>query len=336
MKSFSLKFTMLFAFVALVFSSCSKEQSAFNIGDIPTSAKIVGNLSYDAGYGYTNNKYTQLIKPAAGVKVIFKISNSSISPTGTASGCTYYETTTNEKGSYEIVIPAVENGTKVTITPESFFGTYNTVKSVSNNTPVFDNKEVLFNVSPKDITIKPFETKVFDTIYSSEERNFNEPYNYTSTFIVKVGEGVYNYDYSEKTINKVYSIAKNKNVLVTIDNVCYGATTNNYGEATFTVPSKNKEWTANATIEIEGYTSSNYKFYTKDSYNNAVINYISQGVFKLNPKDNSKTISFSGITNAPTPIVKARMIFYPNDGVESYGYSASTWNSVSWTDDNNY
>jgi hypothetical protein len=322
---------MLFAVVALVFSSCSKDQSSFDIDDIPTNAKIIGNLSYDAGYGYTNGKYTQLIKPAANVRVIFKIKNSSISPTGTGNGYTYYETATNADGAYEIILPALENGTSVTIAPDSFLGTYSTVKSVSNNTPSFDNKETQFAIESKEITIKPYETKIYDKIYSRDDRDINKPYNYTSTFIVKVGEGVYKYDYTENQINQVYSPASSKNVLVTINDVCYGATTNSNGEAKFIIPAKNKEWTADATIEVEGYVSNNYTFYKKE--NNFYNKYqIEQGIFKLNSKDKSKTITFSGITNEPIPVVKARMIFYPNEGIDTYGYNYSSWNNFSWVD----
>lgn len=338
MKKLISKILTVSAVGIVVLTGCSKEQTSFDLEDIQTKAKIVGNLSYDAGQGYSSGQYTQLIKPAANTRVIAKVSNSSLSPNGESKGYTYYETTTDSNGAYELELPAVDYGTIVEIVPDMFKGTYNTVESVSNNTPKFNNEDVYYEVDGETFEIKPYETVVFDAIYTPEGRNIAQPYKYTSTFIVKVGEGVYDYNIDSEEVEQKFNIASNKNVIATINGISYGATTDKNGNATFIIPSEEKEWKANAIIKVEGYTSSQYKYYTReyDKTNKKYIikkNVIEGGCYMQNTDDVDYSFTFYGIDGV-MPLLKVRMIFYPFSTVEDYGYNPNDWNSVLWPDVN--
>ena len=164
---------------------CSKEQSSFNIEDVPGKAKVMGTFTYDAGQSYTNGVYVQQIKGAAGVRVKAQISNSSIKSNST--GYTTYETTTDENGNYSIEIPAVPNGTNVEIIADPFFATYSEVTGVNNNIPEIKSEEVLFKAQSTDVSIRPDDIKIYDAIYLYTERDVNEADKYTAKFTVKGG-----------------------------------------------------------------------------------------------------------------------------------------------------
>ncbi len=335
MKNNFLKFATAFVGVAVALSSCTKEQSSYNIYSIPGKATIMGTCYYDAGQGYQSGSYTQLIKPAANVKVIAKVSNASLSPNQDAGGYTHYETTTDATGAYEIEVPAVEGeATNVKIEVEPFFGTYSTVKSVSNGKPEFDVQDVLFDAADKSVSVKPRKVKLCDVRYSHETKDQYGPDEYSSKFIVKVGEGRYSYDYTTETIAKYYAEVSGKNVIARVDGVFYGATTNSNGEATFIIPSKSKSWTAeNVLVRVEGYVVKNYTCYQYEfnEYLNEyryVSHYIEGGTCQQ--LDDWFTVNFSGIVDDQTPVCKVRMVFCPFEGVETYGYAVSDWTNFSW------
>ena len=336
-KMFFKSLSIALSLVAMVFSSCSKEQSFLDIQDIPGKAKIIGNFSYDAGQGYSGGMYTQLIKPVADVKVFVKVSNQSLSPNGEAKGYTYYETVTDLNGNYEVEIPAVDSGTSVIVTAESFMGTYSTVEAVSNNTPVFNSKEVQYKFTSKNLTVNPYDVVICDGNYSCNERNILEAYEYNSTFIIKVGEGVYAKiidDNDKVVIKKYHNLVSGKNVIATIDGVNYGATTNSNGEAKFIIPSESKKWNTTANISVEGYVTNNYSYFERGDYDYETGTYkyekqTIKGIFQQ--LDNSVSLSFTGINGEQT-VAKVRMIFTPFEEEETYGYSKSDWSSYPWTE----
>lgn len=328
----------MLALTIIALASCSKEQSSLNIEDVPGKAKIMGTLAYDAGQGFSNGVYTQLIKAAANTRVVAKVSNSSI--LSSSKGYTIYETLTDENGNYSIEVPAdYDGGVSVQILADPFFATYSEVVDANNNTPKFETKEVLFKLSDSQtFTMSPNGIQIYDASYSYNDRTILEAYKYTSTFVVMVGEGRWSKlkeDGEERAIEE-YKTAANKNVLVHIDNVCYSATTNNEGKATFIIPSEEKTWTASATIEVPGYVSSYYDYYKKefdeDKYEYIVRKYtIVNGTFEQIGHLGT-TIEFSGIEGTPAPIKKIRMRFTPFEGEEDYGYY---WSDKEWEDDTN-
>ena len=325
------------AVVAMI--GCSEEQSAFNIEDIPGKAKIMGTFTYDAGQSYTSGVYAQQIKGASGVLVKAQISNSSIK--GNSTGYTIYETTTDQEGNYSIEIPAVLSGTSVEIIAVPFFATYSEVVGVNNNIPEIKDQEVLFKAQSKTETVKPDDIKIYDAIYSHIERNVNEADKNTAKFIVKVGQGYHskkkNEDY-EDVVERDYKTVSGKNILIQdqSNGKYYGATTNSNGEATFMIPTKNKDWKKSISIEVPGYVENNYKFYTREWDNNnseyKINSYILRGVFKMYNEDKNRTISYDGIEGVPTPVCKVRMIFAPFEEEDNHGYS---WSNLSWVDESN-
>ena len=302
MKYLTFKFAMLsLAIIALV--GCSKEQSSLNIEDIPGKAKILGSFSFDAGQGYSNGKYIRLIKPAANVKVVVKVSNASLSPNGNAEGYTYYETTTSDNGTYEVEIPAVDDGTTIKIAPYPFFATYSKVVSVENNTPVFEKEERLYKIDEETRSVNPNDIQIFDAQYSEQERDIEEPYAYNSTFVVRVGEPIYLKNRDEQgvyVVERNYKEAATKNVIVKIDDYYYGATTNGDGEATFIIPSENKVWSTDVEIDVPGYVATKKFVYYEEEYDVngdlVVSDYvIANGTYELNSGDAYKSVSFSGL-----------------------------------------
>lgn len=343
MKHTSFKFaTLALAIVAL--TGCQKEQSSFDIEDVPGEAKIMGTLAYDAGQGYSNGTYTQIIKAAANVRVVALVDNSTI--IGTATGKTVYETKTDANGNYTITVPAHYNGAvSVEVSADPFFDNYSEVIDVENGAPQFETKNVVFKLEPKTVSVTPNDVEISDGTFTPEGRNILEAYKYNSTFIVKVGEGIFKKKKVENENQKddkvVYEIvqeykaAASKNVLVKIDDVLYAAATNGNGEATFIIPSEKKVWTANAEVTVPGYVTRDYEFYKEEvNEENGELDinryYIENGTFEQAADDKNFSIVFKGIAGAPAPVSKVRMIFKPFEGEKDYDY---VWNACDWTEE---
>lgn len=345
MKNSSFKFaTLALALVAL--TGCQKEQSSFDIEDVPGEAKIMGTLAYDAGQGYQNGTYTQIIKAAANVRVVAVVDNSTIH--ATATGKTVYETKTDANGNYTITVPAHYNGeVSVKVSADPFFDNYSKVIDVENGAPQFETKNVVFKLEPKTVSVTPNDVEIGDGTFTPEGRNILEAYKYNSTFIVKVGEGIVSKKKAAKEEGKesdevVYEIVKEyqgvngKNVLVEINGVKYAAATKSNGEATFIIPSEQKAWVAeNVNITVPGYVVSEYEFYNEElNEENGEMeikrHYIENGTFEQYADDKQFSIVFKGIAGAPAPVSKVRMIFKPFEGVKDYDYYWGDADEYSW------
>lgn len=335
MKNIGLKFAaLLLTVVAMV--GCSKEQSSLDIQDIPGKAKVLGSFSYDAGQGYSNGMYVQLIKPAANIKVVVKVSNASLSPNGNATGYTYYETVTNEQGAYEVQVPAVDKGTTIVIAPDPFFDTYAKVVSVEDGTPVYEKEEKLYKIAPETRSVTPNDIQIFDAQYTDQERDIEEPYKYNSTFVVKVGKPVCEKEYdhysASYTVEKKYGPAVGQDVVVKVGDYYYGATADSEGCATFVIPSEKKAWSTSVQIDALAYTGKfTYYAETYDYYGEReVTEHKIPGTFEQSNSDAVQSVTFRGIDGVPAPVVKVRMLFKPFEGEETYGYSVYDWNYLSW------
>ena len=345
MKNSSFKFaTLALALVAL--TGCQKEQSSFDIEDVPGEAKIMGTLAYDAGQGYQNGTYTQIIKAAANVRVVAVVDNSTIH--ATATGKTVYETKTDANGNYTITVPAHYNGeVSVEVSADPFFDNYSKVIDVENGAPQIETENVLFKLPTKTVSVTPNDIEIGDGTFTYNERDILEAYKYNSTFIVKVGEGIVSKKKAAKEEGKesdevVYEIVKEyqgvsgKNVLVEINGVKYASATKSNGEATFIIPSEQKAWVAdNVNITVPGYVVSEYEFYNEElNEENGEMeikrHYIENGTFEQYAGDNQFSIVFKGIAGAPAPVRKVRMIFKPFEGVKNYGYYWGDADEYSW------
>lgn len=144
----------------VAFVGCSKEQSSFNVEDIPGSATIEGTLTYDAGYrkisGSSNSYYNweQYEEEAANVRVTVKIANSQLSNHGASDGYATYETKTNYEGKFSLNVPALDKGTSVTISATPFYADYHERKQDGGDYYV-SSERVLFGRSSTNRTVYP-------------------------------------------------------------------------------------------------------------------------------------------------------------------------------------
>lgn len=228
---------------------CSKEQSELSIDSIQGRATIVGSLCYSQGQAYKDSQFSELLGPAAGVKVTIQVSNASLAPNGSAQGYTTYEAITDGEGKYSIEIPAVEN-TSITIKPASFIGTRTLVADWENNQPVMETEEVVFNLSGMQETVSPGDILVKDQMYSYTPRNFVEEFGITEKIKGTIGIGRL---YRNNT-QRYWDVKSGINVLLTVTynytesqaggqtNMVrlFGATTNANGEFLVYIPVKEK------------------------------------------------------------------------------------------------
>lgn len=330
----------------LLATGCSKEQTSLSIDDIKGKAKIVGSLAYSEGQSYANGQFSELVKPAAGKRVFVKISNSSLDPNGKAQGYTTYETVTDEAGEYEIEIPAVEKteGMSVIVQPETFVGTRTLLATIDNGEPVFEQKEVVFEIAEQNITVKPNDIEVKDLFYGFTERDIEEGFPTTVPLSVKVGLGIV-----ESVNNQVYgafAFQSGKSVMITVtygmtENTSplvrnYAATTDFNGEALFNIPAKSAQWdNANITVKAMPFTVSSFNYYATAfsqvypvAINGGIYYQYSDGVLD---KEQNFSINFTGLDGV-RQYVEARMVFKPFATVDSYGYNYSNydWSNISF------
>lgn len=187
------KSAMLLASALVVFSSCLKEQTALSIEDIPGSAKVMGILTFNKGQAYEGGKFIELKEVAAGVEVIVKVDNASLSPNGNATGTTDYATTTNEDGSFEVIVPAVDGGVSYEIFAPSFQDTYKSLseRSWKDGEPVFDESEGVYELSKAgSMTLKPGSVAVENAVYTFKPFAEDKSLPTYVTLIVEAGIGV--------------------------------------------------------------------------------------------------------------------------------------------------
>ena len=187
------KSAMLLASALVVFSSCLKEQTALSIEDIPGSAKVMGILTYNKGQAYEGGKFIELKEVAAGVEVIVKVHNKTLSPNGNATGTTDYATTTKEDGSFEVIVPAVDGGVSYEIFAPSFQDTYKSLseRSWKDGEPVFDESEGVYELSKTgSMTLKPGSVAVENAVYTFPPFAQEKSLPTYVTLIVEAGIGV--------------------------------------------------------------------------------------------------------------------------------------------------
>lgn len=343
----------LMAILALCFTSCQKEQSSFEVADIQTTANVRGTILQNFGQEYKDGKHIQNLTPAAGRKVYVEIQNSELAPDD-QDGVTVFETVTDGNGAYSIDVPVLYGGTTVTVKAEQFVGTYKNVVDVADNKPIFEDIEGVYAIQEKTITLNPNDIKFNDALYAIDEREENDICKYYSTFIVKVGTPQYNVDEVvdennavKKFISRKYALAPNVNLVVTINNICYGATTDANGEAKFIIPSKEKRWDAEIDIDALPYVVNNFNYIKQEQKEEEKIKYDALGnpfvtkeivtVFTTQKIEsgimsqfyqNEEDIIFSGINGDKTPVIKVAMGFEPHEDVENYGYSKNEWYDI--------
>lgn len=338
------KFLSVVALVAVLLTSCAKEQSSFNVSDIPGKATIIGSYHYNAGQDWDYGEYIQIIEPLANHVVYAQVHNSSLK--SDSKGYTVYETVTDANGNFTITVPATLDGVTVDVYPKPFIGKHGVVEGVEYGDPIINNKEVVYTAEKKTLNLKSNDIQFHDGLCSVEsERQDAESYPYTWTFTVTVKEGhyerVFNNDTQKYEIKKVWNPKSDIDVKAKIKDLVYYATSNSSGVAKFVIPAKETSGTATVKTTIKPYIHKSYKYYYEEfnnsSYETEVkVGYISEGSFDMWNGQNTvteeeSTITIKDLEGITPPDIHARMVFTPFSSVEeTYGYKTSDWNNWDW------
>jgi len=328
------KFTVFTAVIAAMMAlpGCSEEQSSLSLEDFPGKAKLSGTLSYNEGQAYSNGKYTELNKVAANTPLYVLISNADL--VGDAKGYTTLETVTDAEGKYEIEIPVPDGGISVRLRAPSFTGTRTLVKDWENNSPVFENQEVVFKMD-ESLDIEPDDILVENLKYGFVEREEEVALVTEVPLTVKVGLGVFDregrtalsYQSGVSVLIRVYYDELEENGYNMLR--YYGATTDFNGEAKFNIPAPRKDW-SDVRIDMKALPFHVNTFDYYDYYNS--YSSISGGTYKQYYSRNQSLdlwqydddVSF---TESNEPKYELKMVFVPDDDVNAHGYY---WGNYNW------
>ena len=336
----TIAFALCAAISFVLLAGCAKEQSSLTIDQLPESAKIVGRFTYDEGQSYSGGKYQRLVKPAAYVDVVVTVPVSEICD-GNAEGVITYETTTDYDGRYEITIPVTTTGMTVEVKPVDFVGKYTTVVDVKNGAPVYAKDEVVFTADSKFVNVGPKDIKVVDGLYEHVTMQLGDGYPVISTFQILVGEATYyktKDEDGEYVVTKEYKPVYGANLIASVqyDDVTmkFAAATDSEGYATFRIPAKEQTWSPYVSVHVKSYEKTSFRYYVReyDSYYGEyeVNSYtISNGYYEQ-ASSVARNIEFDDSQEIYIPVYKIKMNYHPFIGVETYGYSESEWNSVSF------
>lgn len=161
------KAAIFFASAMVMFSSCLKEQTGLSVEDIPGVAKISGKLMIDEGQAYEDGRFVELLRPAANYQITAKVDNNTLSPTS-AQGNTEYTVTTNEDGTFEIVIPAVDAGVNVELVAPAFLGVQSQLSSlvINDGQMLFENVEGKYSYNKNLTGLRPGDVEIVNGVYS--------------------------------------------------------------------------------------------------------------------------------------------------------------------------
>ncbi len=323
------------------------------MNDIPGRATISGTLTFSSGQDLENGSFVENFAPAAGVKVLVKLSNSSLDNTGTSQGYTTFETTTGPDGKYRFSIPVVDNGVSYIIAPQPFYGTRHTVDGFDENNNIkFKDTDVIYSISGISNTAYPGDIIIRDVMYGYKELNAVETFDKIETLKGKVGLAAYWRSSDNSTRREYWTAGKNVNLLVRVTYPyseavgssyvsmvrTFGATTDLNGDFEVKIPVKNEGVTL-PYIELlpVAYKTSFTNYY----YNSSTYSYLSQdieGVYKLFTGNYNSTLkgtysnyTFQTIPGVPNAELKVVMIFEPLSTITDHNYNPSfTSSSIPW------
>lgn len=124
----------------LVLTSCSEDQSSFDIQNVPGRCLIEGVVKYNEGTTMENGHFAYSYKAAANLEITVTVNNSEY---GALRGESVFTTVTDSEGKYSIEIPAPRNTINATITTADFRGT-RTYITDENNKVVTKTQDVIF------------------------------------------------------------------------------------------------------------------------------------------------------------------------------------------------
>lgn len=253
-----------------------------------------------------------------------------------AKGYTTLETVTDAEGKYEIEVPVPDGGITVRLRASSFTGTRTLVKDWENNSPVFENQEVVFKLD-ETLDIEPDDILVENLKYGFVEREEEVALVTEVPLTVRVGLGVFDreggtymsYQSGVSVLIRVYydELEENGSNMWRY----YGATTDFNGDAKFNIPAPRKDWSdvriymKALPFHVNTFDYYSHGYYGSDKYT------IYGGTYKQYygsgyALDQWKYYSVS-FTESEKPEKELKMVFEPDDDVMTYGYY---WNDYNW------
>ncbi|MGM9816962.1 MAG: hypothetical protein ACI304_07920 [Lepagella sp.] len=339
--------------VAAVLSSCSEEQSAFNISAIPGRSTIEGTVLYNQGTKYVDGKFVYDYKPAAGLKIVATVKNSDYD--ADLKGYSTFEVTTDENGKYTLEIPAPHNDVEVSLCTASFRGTRSVVKMENNKVVTVEEPVIYQGESSVYAHADQIKYCNFTCYEASADVN---PSGFTQSVDVKgrIGQNVEKYnaprpyynddyeleDYYDATIEYLYTGAANVDLIIECGSFTYNATTDAKGNFSIKVPVKEFPASFDCHVRAVNYEGSfkhyetEYKvakdFEGDDIYYTDYVARTIQGYY-------TQVFSVGNSMNFPVPsavndITGKAMIFRPNNPNEgTFGYNADKWSAYNdWQD----
>lgn len=312
---------LVFLTIAVVlFTSCSKEQSYFNIEDIKGRATIVGYLYYNEGQTFVNNKYEELNKNAVGFTVYADVANEDIK--ASSSGRTTYSCTTGEDGKFTMTVPVTPDGVRVRIRVQDKEGKHYVLNDVNNNTPIFKEEDGFYGVNSEEFTLSPGTVQVFDKELTFTPRNEIVEYKEYAQYQIRLGKCMFD----NGNYRTIYP-ASSSNVIIKVDyqngqSRYYGATSDYNGHANFKIPFPELPYTAN--ISLESVQSLwEYAYYYDGIQYNGYYSVYNRDVFRNSQTDFTE---FDNLVIYHT----VRMEFNPVGSYDenlSYIFDAGNWNT---------
>ena len=138
---------------AVLFASCTKEQSSLTIDSVQGSATVYGTAFYDEGAAeLENGAITESnMVAAAGQTVLVKVPNSAYA--NNAQGYQSYLTTVNDDGSFEITVPVGSTDASAQVSILPFKATYN---KIINGEIVKMDSTLFTTQSPKNVNLSDY------------------------------------------------------------------------------------------------------------------------------------------------------------------------------------
>ena len=298
-------------------------------GEVLPMTRLKGLLSYNAGQSYSSGVgFYDLQNVASNVKVNVVVD-----------GYKTYQVMTDNSGVFDITVPVNENGSNVSIKPQSFLGTYTTLDNIRDGNFIWNDADVVYEANEDSYYVYPDDIKVCDIKYHYVESGALEVLDSTVPLTVRVACG-----YSVKSNDEMYTGAgryylegqpraqRNVDVILSVRYSDYPATgettyrnycgtTNSLGEIEFDIPSKDVEW-YDAYIVASARPFVTDRFYFYDEYNTA---HTLSGIYQ-SYSDVGGYIDFQGLAGV-TNILELRMYFEPFAGIETYGYDSDDYYS---------
>lgn len=315
-----LKALSVLAITAAMVSSCSEEQTSFNIDNVPGKATIQGTVVYNEGTSVENGRFVYDYRPAANLPVIVIVDNNDYSDNLT--GETVFETVTDENGKYTIEIPAPLHNGIASVRTAEFQGVHNTVIR-KNNQLITEETNVVYGVE-KNVSIH-CQGIVYCDMVCTERSAEDIPTGYVeyAALCGKVGQ---NYQLLQPTQPiDCFTWAANADALMTISyedgsQFTYNVTTDATGNFTLQVPVKEFPATFHYSIEVLPYEG----IFTTYAYSNDLADYVShtlKGYYTqyTGAAGTDGYVSYPVATATKSFEVQA-MIFEAAEGEETYGY----------------